>query len=109
MIRFTGVYRIDQGTLEDLDQMVDDAMTALMTDDTVLSPDVIVSMEDRTFAIEFLIRTDDAWAAGEIGGPAINRALMAAGVRPPDKARMAVHRDLLRTAPTTVRAELVDA
>lgn len=109
MIRLTGSYRIDWGTFEELDAVSDAVMSTLLLDDTIISPDVMVSMDTHRFEAEMLVDTDDPVVAAQMGANAMARALMAARVTPPAKSTIYAHQDLVRPQAVKVEAELVDA
>jgi hypothetical protein len=109
MIRLTGVYRIESGTFGELDRMSDQIMQALMLNDSVIGPDIAVSLEESTFQIEMVIDTEDPWKAATIGEKAIRLAFGVASIEPPHQSRFVAHRDLLLPTPVKVETVLVDA
>lgn len=96
MVRVTGRHPILSGTLEELEEVLDALMGALMLDETVRQPDIALELDNAIMQIEFLVDTDDPFRAAAISGPAVARAFAVAQLDDPGVGKFFAHKDLLR-------------
>lgn len=96
VVRVTGRHPILNGTLEELEKVLDALMGALLLDETVTQPDIAIEIDNGVLQIEFLIDTDDVFQAAQVSGAAVARAFAIAQVDGPGVARFFAHEDLLR-------------
>ena len=82
-------------------------MGVLLMDDTILEPDLALDLGQKTFEVQMLIDTDDAWEATRIGDRAMRKAFGVAGILIPDRSKVFIHKDLLNTRPVFVETSLV--
>ena len=106
MIRFVAQYELAVDDFPTVDAFGEQLMDALVLDETVLEPDLAISMTDRSLELHMLIDTDDLHAV-ETGHRALRSAFVASGHRLPTS-ELLVHSDLLEPR-VAVQTELVSA
>lgn len=79
MIQVTARYDFTDGDLQALEEVLDAVMDALLLDDSVIDPDVAVSMTEHVLEAWLTIDTVDALAALEAAARALRVALRSAG------------------------------
>ena len=109
MIRLVGRYQVAAGTFEDFAPVVERMMGALLSDDSIIDPDLALDLEAKSFEVHMLIDGDDPWDASQIGSSAMLKAFRAANIDVPDRNRVLVHTDLLKRTPVSVETSLVAA
>jgi len=107
VVRVTGRYGIVEGTMDDFDVVFDALLQALLLDETIKDPDLILDLHEKILQVEFIVDTDDPFEAGGIAEEAMRQAFAVAKTDGPVATGLFVHEDLLKSAPSNVELWLV--